>query len=128
MNIKNKKESDCRLWALPDPLLTKYHDNEWCKISHNDRYIFEMLCLEGQSVGLLWRTIINKRAAYKKAFFNFNINKCAKLSDAYLNKMLKDKNLIRNKNKIYSIRKNAIIVNDHLLDCKYRSQKLLEIL
>ncbi len=107
-----KKESGCRLWALPDPLLTKYHDTEWCKISHDDRYIFEMLCLEGQSVGLSFRTIINKRAAYKKAFFNFNINKCAKMTDSYLKEMLKNKDLIRNKSKIFSIRKNAIAVKE----------------
>ncbi len=33
------KESDCRLWAIKDPLLTEYHDHEWCHISHDDRYI-----------------------------------------------------------------------------------------
>lgn len=107
-NINN--ESECRLWAIKDPLLTKYHDYEWCKISHDDRHIFEMLCLEGQSVGLSWRTIINKREDYKKTFFNFDIDKCAALSDDYLNKQLENSKLIRNKNKIFSIRKNALAV------------------
>lgn len=101
-------ESDCRKWALQDPLLTEYHDHEWCRVSHDDRYIFEMLCLEGQSVGLSWRTIINKREAYKSAFHNFEIRKCAELTDSYLNKQLKNPMLIRNKNKIYSVRNNAI--------------------
>ena len=102
------KESDCRLWALKDSLLMEYHDHEWCHISHDDRYIFEMLCLEGQSVGLSWRTIINKRQAYKDAFFDFNIDKCAELSDEYLNSQLENTQLIRNKSKIYSVRGNAI--------------------
>ncbi len=103
-------ESECRLWAIKDPLLTEYHDHEWCHISHDDRYIFEMLCLEGQSVGLSWRTIINKREAYKQAYFNFEIDKCASLSDEYLDGLMQNPELIRNKNKIFSIRKNAIAV------------------
>ena len=105
-----EKESECRLWAIKDPLLIQYHDNEWCHISHDDRYIFEMLCLEGQSVGLSWRTIINKREAYKEAFFDFDIEKCASLTDDYLYGLMENKGLIRNKNKIFSVRKNAIAV------------------
>lgn len=104
------KESECRLWAISDPLLTEYHDHEWCKISHDDRHIFEMLCLEGQSVGLSWRTIINKRQAYKDVFFNFDIEKCASLTDDYLNSLLDNTDLIRNRLKIFSVRKNAIAV------------------
>jgi DNA-3-methyladenine glycosylase I len=103
------EESDCRKWALPDPLLTEYHDHEWCRISHDDRHIFEMLCLEGQSVGLSWRIIINKREAYRKVFRNFEIAACAELSDAYLDSLQEDPRLIRNKAKIYSIRGNAVV-------------------
>lgn len=104
-----EKESACRLWAIKDPLLRKYHDHEWCKISHDDRHIFEMLCLEGQSTGLSWRTIINKREAYKKAFYDFDIGICASLSDEYLEDLLNDTGLIRNRNKIFAVRKNAIV-------------------
>ncbi len=106
------KDSDCRKWAAQDPLLIEYHDNEWCEISHDDRYIFEMLCLEGQSVGLSWRTIINKRQAYQNSFFNFDIEQCANLSDEYLNSLLLNPQLIRHKNKLYSIRKNAVVVKE----------------
>lgn len=101
------EESDCRKWALPDPLLTAYHDHEWCRVSHDDRHIFEMLCLEGQSVGLSWRTIINKRAAYKEAFRDFEMAECAKLADDYLDGLLQDPRLVRNRAKIYSVRSNA---------------------
>ena len=104
------KESECRLWAGKDPLLMAYHDFEWCRISHEDRYIFEMLCLEGQSVGLSWRTIINKRRAYQEAFFAFDIDKCARLSDEYLQKLLENPGLIRHKGKIFSVRQNALAV------------------
>ncbi len=101
------KDSECRKWAAGDPLVIEYHDNEWCRISHDDRYIFEMLCLEGASVGLSWRTIINKRKAYKEAFFDFDIDKCAGLTDEYLESQMNNAGLIRNRNKIFSVRKNA---------------------
>ena len=42
----------CRSWSEGDPILEAYHDHEWCKVSHDERYMFEMLCLEGTSVGL----------------------------------------------------------------------------
>ncbi len=103
-----ESESECRLWALCDPLLKEYHDHEWCRISHDDRYIFEMLCLEGQSVGLSWRTIVDKRDEYRRAFFDFDIERCASLSDDYLDSLMGNSGLIRNRNKIYSVRKNAI--------------------
>lgn len=102
-----EEESVCRQWSLQDPLLTEYHDHEWCRISHDDRHIFEMLCLEGQSVGLSWRTIINKRQAYKDAFCNFEIEGCRALSDDYLEGLLSNPQLIRNRSKIFSVRKNA---------------------
>lgn len=105
-----EKESECRLWALKDPLLTEYHDHEWCKICHDDQTIFELLCLEGQSVGLSWRTIINKRKAYREAFYDFDIETCTNLSDDYLDSLLSNTELIRNKSKLYSVRNNAIVV------------------
>jgi len=69
-----------------------------------------MLCLEGQSVGLSWRTIINKRQAYKDAFYDFDIDKCALLTDEYLDGLLQNPGLIRNRGKIYSVRGNALVV------------------
>ncbi|MBQ7256262.1 MAG: DNA-3-methyladenine glycosylase I [Abditibacteriota bacterium] len=105
-------DSICRNWAEGDPLLEKYHDLEWCKINHNDNYQFEMLCLEGASVGLSWKTIINKRESYRKAFHGFDIDLCAKMSDEELNELLFDTSLIRNRSKIYSVRSNALVVKD----------------
>ncbi|MBO6087223.1 DNA-3-methyladenine glycosylase I [bacterium] len=104
--------NECRNIFLGDSVLLDYHDNEWCKINHDDQFQFEMLCLEGASVGLSWKIILNKRSAYKKAFYNFDIKKCADMSDDELLKLLKNPNLIRNKSKIFSVRKNAKIVLD----------------
>lgn len=99
--------SQCRAWAAGDPILEEYHDREWCKINHDDDFEFMMLCLEGASVGLSWKTIMHKKAAYCEAFHNFNIDVCAKMTDEELEDQLSNTGLIRNKNKIFSVRKNA---------------------
>ncbi len=97
----------CSAWAAGDPVLQAYHDTEWCKVRHDDRFQFEMLCLEGASVGLSWRTVLHKRTAYQKAFHNFVIAKCAAMTDTELEGLLTNAQLIRNKAKIFSVRKNA---------------------
>ena len=101
---------NCRGWYEGDPIMEEYHDHEWCKINHDDRFEFEMLCLEGASVGLSWKTIMHKREAYRKAFHYFDIDSCAAMTDQELEKLLSDKGLIRNQSKILSVRKNAQVV------------------
>ena len=105
-------DSKCRSWYEGDPILEEYHDHEWCKVSHNDRFQFEMLCLEGASIGLSWRTIMHKREAYRQVFHQFDIEACANMSDGELDLLLGNRELIRNRGKIYSVRKNARIVKE----------------
>ena len=104
--------SQCRHWYEGDPILEEYHDHEWCKENHDDRFAFEMLCLEGASTGLSWSCIMHKRDAYKKAFHNFDIDLCAEMSDEELNGLLNNEGIIRNRSKIFSVRKNARIVKE----------------
>lgn len=108
--MQARDKNECRQWALGDPLMEEYHDHEWCKINHDDRFQFEMLSMEGASVGLSWKTILHKREAYRRAFHDFDIDKCAAMSDNELLGLLDDTGLIRNKNKIFSVRNNAAAV------------------
>ena len=66
-------------WCEKDDLYRKYHDEEWGKPVHDDRKLFEMLVLEGMQAGLSWLTILNKRAAFKEAFNEFDYQKIAEL-------------------------------------------------
>lgn len=100
-------ENACRAWCEGDPVLEAYHDCEWCRENHDDRFQFEMLCLEGASVGLSWRTIMHKREAYRAAFHGFDIATCAAMEDAELEGLLDDPGIIRNRAKVFSVRKNA---------------------
>lgn len=99
--------SECRSWYQGDPILEEYHDHEWCKVNHDDDFQFQMLCLEGASVGLSWRTVMHKRAAYLTAFHGFIIDECAAMSDGELEALLSDAGLIRHRGKIFSVRENA---------------------
>lgn len=85
----------------------RYHDEEWGKPLHDDEKLFELLILEGAQAGLSWETILKKRNNYRKRFFNFDIKKCSKLKKTYLDSLLKDEGLIRNRAKIYSVPINA---------------------
>ncbi len=58
------------LWPGNNPIMQQYHDNEWCRPSYDDSYIFEMLTLEGAQSGLSWSIILSKREEYRKAFRN----------------------------------------------------------
>ena len=99
--------SACRAWSEGDPILEAYHDREWCKVNHDDDFQFMMLCLEGASVGLSWKIIMHKKDAYCAAFHDFSIAECADMTDEELEKQLANPGLIRNRNKIWSVRKNA---------------------
>jgi DNA-3-methyladenine glycosylase I len=87
--------------------MLSYHDREWGVPSHDDRYLFEMLVLEGAQAGLSWATILNRRDGYRRAFANFEPGKVAKFTDRKLEKLLTDPGIIRNRLKVYGTRTNA---------------------
>ena len=96
------------LWPGNDDLYIRYHDEEWGVPVHEDRVLFETLCLEGQQAGLSWITVLKKRDNYRKAFYNFNIKKVSLMSDNDIFALLLNDDLIKNKLKLFSIRNNAI--------------------
>tara|TARA_B100000482_G_scaffold149029_1_gene111010 strand:- start:1921 stop:2499 length:579 start_codon:yes stop_codon:yes gene_type:complete len=96
------------LWPGNDDLYIRYHDEEWGVPVHDDRVLFEALCLEGQQAGLSWITVLKKRDNYREAFYNFNIKKVSLMSDDDIFALLSNDGLIKNKLKLFSIRNNAI--------------------
>src|SRR6266511_3519820 len=105
-------------WAsLDDPLYLAYHDEEWGVPSHDDRHLFEMLVLEGAQAGLSWRTILQKRAGYRKAFAGFDAAKVARFGAKRIERLLQDPGIVRNRLKIESTVANArasIAVRDEM--------------
>lgn len=87
----------------------QYHDEEWGVPVRDDRRLFEFLILEGAQAGLSWETILNKRANYRAVFHGFDPVACAAISDAELENLLHHNGLIRNRLKIFSVRRNAAV-------------------
>jgi len=84
-----------------------YHDEEWGVPVRDDRKLFEMFALGGAQAGLSWAIVYGRRAGYLRLFHNFDIKKCSRMTDAYLEQVLTDPSIIRNRLKVYSVRKNA---------------------
>jgi DNA-3-methyladenine glycosylase I len=94
-------------WAGSDPLYRAYHDREWGVPLHDDRRLFELLCLEGAQAGLSWITILRKRAAYRRAFDRFDPRKVAGYDAARVRVLLRDPGIVRNRLKVRGAVKNA---------------------
>lgn len=91
-------------------LYATYHDEEWGVPVHDDRHLFEMICLEGAQAGLSWETVLKKRACYKKLFHNFDPVLVSTMKDEELETHLQNAGIIRNRLKVYSVRKNALVL------------------
>jgi|SRR5450631_1529238 DNA-3-methyladenine glycosylase I len=94
-------------WCPPDPLYLAYHDTEWGVPVHDDRRLFEMLCLEGAQAGLSWLTILRKRGNYAKAFDEFDAAKMARYGAAKRRRLLEDPGIVRNRLKVDAFIGNA---------------------
>ncbi|MYD36583.1 MAG: DNA-3-methyladenine glycosylase I [Dehalococcoidia bacterium] len=90
-----------------DPRMIAYHDEEWGTPLHDDNKLFEFLILEGFQAGLSWRTILNKREAFRKAFADFDVQKVAQFGDDDVARLLEDKGIVRNRLKILGAINNA---------------------
>ncbi len=99
----------CSWVGVGKPHYERYHDEEWGVAIHDDNKHFEMLILEGAQAGLNWETILKKREGYRKAFKDFDPIKVAYMSDEELEKLLINQEIVRNRLKIFSARKNALI-------------------
>ena len=109
---KSATPARCHWAADNDALMCAYHDTEWGVPLHDDRALFEFLCLEGAQAGLSWRTVLAKREHYRKVFHDFEIARVAGMSDRTLEKLLLDPGIIRNRLKVFSTRDNAITALD----------------
>ena len=90
-----------------DPLMMRYHDEEWGVPLHDDRTLLEFLLLDGAQAGLSWRTILHKREAYRAAFDRFDARKIAAYTDADRQRLLADPGIVRNRLKVDAFITNA---------------------
>jgi DNA-3-methyladenine glycosylase I len=94
-------------WCGTDPAYVRYHDDEWGVPAHDDRRLFEMLCLEGAQAGLSWLTILRKREHYRRAFDDFDPQRMARYTPRRIERLLQDAGIVRNRLKVEAFVGNA---------------------
>ena len=91
----------------PDPVMVRYHDEEWGTPCHDDVELFERLALESFQAGLSWSTILHKRPAFRSAFAGFDPVLVAAFDDADRARLMADAGIVRNRAKIDATIGNA---------------------
>jgi DNA-3-methyladenine glycosylase I len=99
-------------WAGTTPEYVRYHDEEWGRPEHDDRALYEKLCLEAFQSGLSWLTILRKRDNFRAAFAGFEIERVAAFGDADVARLMADAGIVRNRAKIEAAIHNARAVAD----------------
>ncbi len=94
-------------WAAGDELLRAYHDEEWGRPLRDDRSLFELLTLEAFQSGLSWTTILRKRAGFRRAFGDFDVDRVARFRDRDVERLLADAAIVRHRGKIEATIANA---------------------
>jgi DNA-3-methyladenine glycosylase I len=104
--IGSDGKSRCR-WSAAAPEFLGYHDTEWGFPVSDDHRLFEKLSLEGFQSGLSWRTILAKRENFRAAFHDFDFDRIARFTERDLDRLLKDKGIVRHRGKIEAVINNA---------------------
>jgi DNA-3-methyladenine glycosylase I len=105
MTIDYEEKSRCA-W-INDPLMRRYHDEEWGVELHDDRKLFEFMVLDAFQAGLSWKTILSKREKFRLAFDNFDPEIIAGYNEEKYERLLADPGIIRNRAKIRATISNA---------------------
>ena len=96
----------CRL-APGHPFHGVYHDTEYGFPAGEESVLFERLVLEINQAGLSWLTILKKRAAFRAAFADFDVDRVAAFGPTEIERLLADSGIIRNRLKIEAAIENS---------------------
>jgi DNA-3-methyladenine glycosylase I len=94
-------------WCAGTDEYRAYHDREWGRPVHDDRRLFEKICLEGFQSGLSWLTILRKREAFRHAFADFDVARVARFTPRRVERLLQDASIVRHRGKIESAINNG---------------------
>lgn len=94
-------------WASHDEFIRDYYDHEWGFPVHDEAGVFERLVLEGFQAGLSWRTVLDKREAFREAFEGFVPDRVAAFTTADIDRLVNAPGIIRNRRKIEAAITNA---------------------
>ena len=98
--------SNCA-WANVNEQERLYHDTEWGVPVHDDRVMFEHLCLECLQCGLSWDLMLTKREVFRQCFAGFDYDKVAAFGDEDVARIMETPDMIRSERKIRAVINNA---------------------
>jgi len=75
----------------------------------DDRYLAAMTKAVFKA-GFVWKVIENKWPGFEKAFWNFNVNRCAWMSPDDIDALISDTQIVRNHQKIITVLTNAAMI------------------
>ncbi len=93
-----------------ESLLTKPLSNGALKTIGDDRFLAEFTMKVFQS-GFVWRVVRQKWLNFERLFFDFDIDKVLLMPDEMLESKAQDPAIIRNYNKVKTIRDNALMID-----------------
>ncbi len=94
-------------WSNSSDLMRKYHDEEWGVPVHDEQKHFEFLLLECMQAGLSWSIILNKRESFRRTFAGFDCRTVASFTSRYIDLLMLDRGIIRNRKKLEAAVGNA---------------------
>nr|WP_229333539.1 DNA-3-methyladenine glycosylase I [Glaciecola sp. MH2013] len=97
--------------AMVKELISKPASKQQLLEITDDRFLAEFTKKVFQS-GFVWRVVRNKWPSFEEVFFEFNIDKILLMPDEMLEQKATNPAIIRNFNKVKTIRENAMMIDD----------------
>ncbi len=94
-------------WGAGDLANLAYHDAEWGMPVAGEAAHLERLTLEAFQSGLSWRTILNKREAFREVFAHFEADTVAAYGPDDADRLMLEPRIVRNRRKIEAAITNA---------------------
>ena len=95
------------LAAPSHPWHGPYHELEYGFPATDEAVLFERLALEINQAGLSWLTVLQKRAAFRAAFADFEVDRVAGFGPVEFERLMADPGIVRNRLKIEAVIANA---------------------
>ena len=94
------------------PLHGPYHDTEYGFPVEDESRLFERLLLEINQAGLNWELILRKRADFRAAYSEFDVDRVADYGEEDRQRLLADAGIVRNRLKVDAAIHNARVIRD----------------
>lgn len=94
-------------WAEASPEMRDYHDEVWGVPIHDERGLFEFLCLEAMQCGLSWSLIYSRRDVMRQCFAGFDARQVAGFTTEDVDRIMATPGMIRSPRKIAAMITNA---------------------